>query len=52
MSEYAIQLLSNEVMHQEFSKNARARAEEFNIDKIILDYENYYIDKIDGLRFP
>jgi len=51
MSEYAIQLLSNEVMHQEFSKNARARAEEFNIDKIILDYENYYIDKIDGLRF-
>jgi len=51
MSEYAIQLLSNEVMHEEFSKNARARAEEFNIDKIILDYENYYIDKIDGLRF-
>jgi N-acetyl-alpha-D-glucosaminyl L-malate synthase BshA len=50
MSEYAIQLLSNDEMREEFSRNARARAEEFNIDKIILDYENYYLAKIDYLK--
>lgn len=50
MSEYAIQLLSNDEMHAEFSKNARARAEEFNIDKIILDYENHYLAKIERLK--
>lgn len=49
MSEYAIQILSNDEMQAEFSRNARARAEEFNIDNIILNYENHYLAKIEAL---
>lgn len=42
MSEYTMELLSNDIKYQKFSENARKRAEEFNSEKIIPQYEKYY----------
>lgn len=50
MAAHAIDLLKNEEMHQLFSKAARARAEEFDIVRIVGEYEAYYEDKIRELK--
>lgn len=42
MAMYAIELLSNETLYQEFRANALARAEEFDIQRILPQYESYY----------
>ena len=42
MANYAIQLLSDEEMHQRFRKNALAQAERFDIHNILPQYEAYY----------
>lgn len=42
MSRYAIDLLTNPSKHELFAKAARQRAMEFNSDKIIAQYEQYY----------
>ena len=42
MAKYAIQLLSDEEMHQRFRKNALAQAERFDIHNILPQYEAYY----------
>jgi glycosyltransferase involved in cell wall biosynthesis len=42
MADFAIELLSNEEMYQQFRANALARAEEFDIHKILPQYESYY----------
>lgn len=42
MAMYAIELLSNETLYQEFRANALARAEEFDIQRILPQYEAYY----------
>jgi L-malate glycosyltransferase len=43
MARYAIELLTNETKHQLFAQAGRKRAEEqFNINRISADYENYY----------
>jgi N-acetyl-alpha-D-glucosaminyl L-malate synthase BshA len=42
MAEYAISLLSNEKLHQEFRTNAYNRAKEFDIQVILPKYESYY----------
>ena len=42
MAQYAIQLLTNEEMYQQFRVNALARAQEFDIHCILPQYESYY----------
>lgn len=42
MANYAIQLLSDDNLHQEFSANAFNRAKEFDIQIILPQYESYY----------
>jgi L-malate glycosyltransferase len=42
MSKYAIDLLTNEKKYSLFSKNARARAIDFQEEKIVPVYENFY----------
>jgi L-malate glycosyltransferase len=44
MARYAIELLSNEEMHQVFRKNALAQAKRFDIHNILPLYENYYAE--------
>jgi N-acetyl-alpha-D-glucosaminyl L-malate synthase BshA len=46
MANNAIMLLTDEAMHQTFRANALARAEEFDIEKIIVQYEMYYAEVI------
>ena len=50
MARYAIDLLTNTVKHKSFSEAARARATEFNQDKIVTLYENYYQKVLDGTK--
>jgi L-malate glycosyltransferase len=47
MAKYAIELLSDEVVLQEFRERALARARDFDLDKILPDYENYYAEVIE-----
>ena len=42
MAQYAIGLLSNAELHQEFRKNALIQAKKFDIHNIIPQYEAYY----------
>ncbi|TNE70181.1 N-acetyl-alpha-D-glucosaminyl L-malate synthase BshA [bacterium] len=42
MAEHAIEVLTNEELRKKLSVNARKRAEEFEISKIVEQYENYY----------
>jgi L-malate glycosyltransferase len=42
MAQYAIQLLTNDEMYQQFRANALARAQEFDIHCILPQYESYY----------
>lgn len=42
MGDYAIKLLTNDVLYKEFSQNAIKRAEEFELHRIVKIYEEYY----------
>lgn len=42
MAEYAIRLLQDDVMLQEFRANALAQAQRFDIERILPDYEDFY----------
>ncbi len=42
MSNFAIELLSNEVMMQEFKQNALTQAKKFELKNVLPMYENYY----------
>lgn len=42
MAEYGLKILGDEELHREMSRNARKRAEEFEISKIVTRYEEYY----------
>ena len=42
MAKYAIQILENEEVHNQFQKNALSQAEIFDIDNILPQYEKYY----------
>lgn len=51
MSDYAIELLTNENKYKIFSENARERAVKlFNLDKIIPEYEKYYEEILSGRK--
>lgn len=47
MAAYGISLLSNETMLQQFRENAFKRANDFKIDKVVPEYEDYYCELID-----
>jgi N-acetyl-alpha-D-glucosaminyl L-malate synthase BshA len=42
MGEYAVDILSDEKLHQRLSKNARKQAQKFEMSKVITKYEEYY----------
>lgn len=42
MADYAIELLSNSELHHKFCSNALSRANQFDIDQILPQYEAYY----------
>jgi len=46
MADYAIQLLEDEEMLQQFRKNALKQAQRFDLNNILPDYENYYEEVI------
>jgi len=49
MGDYGVKILSDEKLHEELSKNARKRAEHFEMDKVVTEYENYYKEIMKGL---
>lgn len=46
MAEKCLEILSSEKIHSEFKKNALARAQEFNLEKILPQYVSYYEELI------
>ena len=44
MTNDAIEILSDKKLHEKFKMNARNRAEDFDIHKIVPKYENVYND--------
>ncbi|HKK44562.1 MAG TPA: N-acetyl-alpha-D-glucosaminyl L-malate synthase BshA [Balneolaceae bacterium] len=52
MADFAVKILSDNELHQEMSDNARARAEKFEMSKIVSQYEDYYNACREDLRAP
>jgi len=50
MARYAIDLLTNPAKHSAFSAAARKRAHEFEMDKIVAQYERYYERIVQGIE--
>lgn len=50
MGNYASKILSDEKLHEEMSKNARKRAKNFELTKIVSRYEDYYKKVKQGLH--
>ena len=50
LADHAIELLNNNEMHASFSAAAFERAEYFNVDKIVCQYEKYYQKIISNTR--
>jgi glycosyltransferase involved in cell wall biosynthesis len=44
MARYAINLLQNDVLLQQFRQNALAQAKRFDLENILPDYEAYYAE--------
>ncbi|MBK97226.1 MAG: N-acetyl-alpha-D-glucosaminyl L-malate synthase BshA [Balneola sp.] len=42
MADYAVQILSTPILHSTLAKNARKRAEQFNVNHVVLQYESFY----------
>lgn len=42
MAKHAVQILTNDKLRKEMSANARERAEEFELSRVVSLYENYY----------
>ena len=51
MARYGTDLLTNPAKHKAFSEAARARAIEFNQDKIVAQYEQYYEKVLEGAPY-
>ncbi|HKJ31702.1 MAG TPA: N-acetyl-alpha-D-glucosaminyl L-malate synthase BshA [Balneolales bacterium] len=50
MADYAVKVLNNKELKAEMSRNARKRAEEFELSKIVTRYEQYYEKVLDELK--
>lgn len=42
MGEYSLKILKDENLHEQMSKNARAQAERFDLNRVVGVYEDYY----------
>ncbi len=49
MGEYAIKLLTDKKLHSKMAKNARKRAEKFELKRLVTVYEEYYKEVAAGL---
>jgi N-acetyl-alpha-D-glucosaminyl L-malate synthase BshA len=49
MAKYSVEILRNEDLHEELSRNARKQAETFEMSKVVTTYENYYKEVMEGL---
>ncbi|MDX1617573.1 MAG: N-acetyl-alpha-D-glucosaminyl L-malate synthase BshA [Balneolaceae bacterium] len=49
MADYGVKILSDGKLHKELSRNARKRAELFEMDKVVTQYEEYYKEIKQGL---
>jgi L-malate glycosyltransferase len=49
MAEYSVKILKDEKLHAKLSRNSRKRAEIFELDKLVEEYENYYEEVIDSI---
>jgi L-malate glycosyltransferase len=52
MGDFAITILRDEKLHRQLSENARKRAEIFELNKIVDQYETYYRSVMDGMEVP
>ncbi len=52
MGNYAVKILSDEKLHDQLSVNARRRAENFEMSKVVTQYEQYYEHCKDELSAP
>lgn len=50
MANYAVRVLKDEKLKKRLSRNARKRAEEFELSKIVTKYENHYEKVLDRLK--
>lgn len=50
MGKFAVALLTNEALHKQFALNARSRAEQFELSKVIDQYESYYHEIAEHLK--
>lgn len=50
MADYAIQLLENDEMLQQFRQNALKQAQRFDLNNVLPDYENYYEEVINACK--
>jgi L-malate glycosyltransferase len=52
LGDFAITILRDEKLHRQLSENARKRAEIFELNKIVDQYETYYRSVMDGMEVP
>jgi len=50
MGEFSVKILSDDKLHDQMSKNARKRAEDFEMCKIISIYEDYYREVLEKMK--
>lgn len=50
MADYGVKILSDPILHNELSANARAHAERFNQDEIVKQYEDFYGEVSERLK--
>lgn len=50
MAEYSVNILKNKKLHSRLANNARKRAELFELDKLVAEYEDYYKENIERLK--
>lgn len=51
MTVNALTLLKNKNLHQKFKKQARVQAELFNLENIVNQYENIYVDAVASIKY-
>ena len=50
MAEYGVKILTDEGLHQKMSENARKRAERFDQDHIVEEYESFYKEVLKKIK--
>ena len=47
----ALSLLENKDLHQQFKKEAKLQAENFNLETVLSQYESIYIDAVSSINY-